>query len=191
MGEAKEASPARACRELAAGARAKTFEPFLVGHFRGTFVNIQNCCIGPKAHMQENRRAIKVGGGRYNLFRGRFDPRDRRGTFSVNRHVNGCVHLHCILLHGEAHNRSPEVIQTTRRGQPRGWGSLRPNGSIAGPDDDLSPDPRSAAAIIAHGKGHPRRRLQPTAMCMIYTIKSLRLDLSADKTDFEGVSPKF
>jgi hypothetical protein len=58
MGEAKEASPAGAGRELAAGARAKAFEPFLVGHFSGTFVNIQNCCIRPKAHMQENRRAI-------------------------------------------------------------------------------------------------------------------------------------
>ena len=115
MGEAKEASPAGASRELAAGARAETFEPFLIGHFSGTFVNIQNRCIRPKAHMQEKRRAIKVGGGRYNMFRGRFDPGDRRGNFSVNRHVNGCVHLHCILLHGEAHNR------------------------IAGPGDDLSP----------------------------------------------------
>ena len=109
-------------------------------------------------HMQENGRAVEVGGGRCDLFRGRFDPRDRRETFSVNRHVNRCVHLHCILLHGEAHNRGPEVIQTTQRGQPRGWGSLRPNGSIADPGDDLSPDPLSAAATIAHGKGHPRRR---------------------------------
>jgi hypothetical protein len=40
MGEAKEASSAGAGRELAAGARAKAFEPFLVGHFSGTFINI-------------------------------------------------------------------------------------------------------------------------------------------------------
>ena len=69
MGEAKEASPAGAGRELAAGARAKTLEPFLIGHFSGTFVNIQNRRIRPKAHMQENRRAIEVGGGSYGVFR--------------------------------------------------------------------------------------------------------------------------
>ncbi len=132
MGEAKEASPAGAGRELAASARAKTFEPFLFGHFSGTFVNIQNRRIRPKAHMQENRRAIKVGGGRRHMFRRRFEPRDRRGIFSDNRRVNGRGRLHCILLHGEAHKRSPEVIQTAQRGQPRGWRSLRSNGSIAG-----------------------------------------------------------
>jgi hypothetical protein len=151
MGKAKEASPAGASREFAASARAKTFEPFLIGHFVGTFVYIQNRCIRPKAHMHENRRAIRVGGGNRDVFRRRFDPRGRRGMFSVKRNVNGRVRLHCILLHGEARNRSPEVVQTAQFRRLRGGVLRRPSGSNANPGDDLSPDPPSAAAIIALG----------------------------------------
>jgi len=121
--------------------------------------------------MQENRRAIKVGGGRCNLFSGR-SIRATVGGFSRSIATSIAVFI-CIA--------SSFMVKHTI-GARRASG--RPNADLG---DDLSPDPLSAAATIAHGKGHPRRRPQLTAMCTIYTTKSLRLDLSADKTYLEGV----